>query len=98
MRRPRRQRQGRPDRLDGILTMDAIAIMAEALRRRGVNVNIIRAAATEARALCPPPQPPAQARPRIRKSRWVGSVERARQEDEAEQARQRRGSVGFGFV
>ena len=71
--------------------MDAIALMAEALRRRGVSVETIRAAAAEARAACPPPAEPA--RLKRRQSSWVSSSEIARREDEAEQARLRRGSV-----
>lgn len=78
--------------------MDAIAAMADALRRHGVSAEIIRAAAVEARAACQPTQtPPPPARILRRQSRWVGSAERERWEDQADQARQRRGSVAVNI-
>ena len=78
--------------------MDPIALMAEALRRRGVHIELIRECALEARRACqPPPPPPAPARIQRRQSSWVSSTEIARREDEAEQARLRRGSVAVKF-
>lgn len=74
---------------------DPIALMAESLRRRGVSIETIRAAAAEARALCPPPDPPA--RIQRRQSSWVSSAERQRMEDEAARSRQGRGSVAVNI-